>query len=166
MQDNTQIFFGAWGFLLIDDILYLVRNCHVRKLLWNMSYFFQQIFLFIFFNCYCFFFSFFLQNGENLWGFIFFIFKYVLKNRKLEIIILVRKKPNNAKTKNTLSKPTIKNITFLGFQLFLVWCFCSVKIAFLDVFFWFWRQYQCLYLAPFCLAKIENNPLKSKFWQM
>ena len=28
------------------------------------------------------------------------------------------------------------------------------KIAFLEVFFWFWLQNQCLYLAPFSLAAL------------
>ena len=33
MKDNAHNFFGAWGFLLIDVKVYLVSQCHVKKLL-------------------------------------------------------------------------------------------------------------------------------------
>ena len=39
MQDYTQKKFGAWGFLLMDERMYLVSHCHVKKLLQNLSYF-------------------------------------------------------------------------------------------------------------------------------
>ena len=41
MQDYTQQKnVAAWGFLLIDEIVYLVSQCHVQKKLRNLSYFF------------------------------------------------------------------------------------------------------------------------------
>ena len=30
---------GAWGFLLMDDKMYLFSHCHVKKMLQNLSYF-------------------------------------------------------------------------------------------------------------------------------
>ena len=35
MQEYTQKNVGPWGFLLIDEKMYVVSHCHVKKLLWN-----------------------------------------------------------------------------------------------------------------------------------
>ena len=32
MQDYTQIFFGALGFLIIDEKVYLISQYHVKKI--------------------------------------------------------------------------------------------------------------------------------------
>ena len=34
------IFFGAFGFLLMDEKVYLVSQCHVKKITVKLSYFF------------------------------------------------------------------------------------------------------------------------------
>ena len=101
------MFFGAWGFLLIVEKVYLVSQCHVKKIAMKfVKKKFQQIVFSFFFHelwlCFV------IQKTKNLWGFIFFIFlrlnvaKYVLKNCKVEIINPLQNKSNAAKTKNTL----------------------------------------------------------------
>ena len=48
MQDYTQKQFGALGFLLIDEKMYLVRHCHVKKIAVKFIIFLLNFFLYIF----------------------------------------------------------------------------------------------------------------------
>ena len=57
MQDYTHNFFGTWGFLLIEEKVYLVSHCHVKKALKIVIFFFQQIFVNFFFFSLIFFFK-------------------------------------------------------------------------------------------------------------
>ena len=51
MQDYTK--FGAWGFLQIDEEMYLVSHCHLKKVAVKFYIFFfnKYSFLFNFFIC-------------------------------------------------------------------------------------------------------------------
>ena len=52
MQDYTQFFFGALGFFLIDEKLYLVSQYNKKKIREIFHIFFQQIILYIYIlNC-------------------------------------------------------------------------------------------------------------------
>ena len=44
------IFFGAWGFLLIDEKVYLVSQCRVKKIALKFVIFFSTNFYFYFFS--------------------------------------------------------------------------------------------------------------------
>ena len=50
MQDYTKTKFGALGFLQIDEEMYLVSHCHVKKVAVKFYIFFvQQIFFYLIF---------------------------------------------------------------------------------------------------------------------
>ena len=48
MQDYTQHFFGAWRFLLIDENMYLVSHCYVKKAVKFVVFLSTNNFIYIF----------------------------------------------------------------------------------------------------------------------
>ena len=104
MQFYTLKKFGAWVFLLIDEKIYLVSNCHVKKLLWNLSFFsFKKKFIILFCPSWLFFII--KKNEKFMRIIIFFYFLrlnvaiYVLKKCKVEIINPSQNNPNTLKPK-------------------------------------------------------------------
>ena len=55
---KVTIFFGALGFLFIDEKMYLVSQCHVKKIAVQFAiFFFNNFFYYLFMIFYCFFFT-------------------------------------------------------------------------------------------------------------
>ena len=54
-QTILQQKFGAWGCLQIEEKMYLVSNCHVKKIAVKfVLFFFNKYFLIFLFSCNCF----------------------------------------------------------------------------------------------------------------